>query len=101
MPDGKYDWPLVKTSLFGRGRMADAPVYHTDHGALREGCATYKFDETLYSDPGTHSLTVTASCTPRPRSSRTSPSTAPGGSASRSQNHGNGEIASLNLYSPL
>ena len=58
-PEGKYDWPLVKTGLFGRGRLADAPVYHTGDGALREGCASYKFDDTLYDKPGRHSLTIT------------------------------------------
>jgi hypothetical protein len=58
-PEGKYDWPLVKTGLFGRGRLADAPVYHTGDGALREGCATYKFDDALYDEPGRHSLTIT------------------------------------------
>ncbi|CAA9514191.1 MAG: hypothetical protein AVDCRST_MAG12-3391 [uncultured Rubrobacteraceae bacterium] len=58
-PEGRYDWPLVKTGLFGRGRLADAPVHHTGGGALREGCATYKFDDTLYDKPGMHSLTIT------------------------------------------
>lgn len=38
-PEGEYDWPLGKTGLFGRGRLAEAPVYHTRDGALREGCA--------------------------------------------------------------
>ena len=58
-PQDKYDWPLVKTRLFGRGRMADAPVYHTGDGALREGCAMYEFDDALYGKPGRHSLTIT------------------------------------------
>ena len=58
-PEGKYDWPLVKTGLFGRGRLADAPVYHEDYGALRQGCAAYKFDDALYGKPGIHSLTIT------------------------------------------
>lgn len=57
-PGGGYDWPLVKTGLFGRARFADAPVHDTG-GVLREGCATYEFDDTLYGKPGRHSLTVT------------------------------------------
>ncbi len=55
----EYDWPLVKTGLFERGRLAEAPVYHVEEGTLKDGCATYVFDETLYGDPGTHSLTIT------------------------------------------
>ncbi len=60
-PERRYDWPLVKTRLFEQARMADVPVYHTEDGggASRDGCATYRFDESLYSDPGWHSLTIT------------------------------------------
>lgn len=58
-PEHEYDWPLVKTGLFEQGRLAEAPVYHIDEGPLKDGCATYDFDETLYGDPGTHSLTIT------------------------------------------
>lgn len=58
-PQSTYDLPLVKTRLFEQPRIADAPVYHVEVGALEDGCATYVFDETLYGDPGTHSLTIT------------------------------------------
>lgn len=58
-PQGKYDWPLVRTRPFGREWLVDAPVYHVEDGALKKGCATHAFGEILYGDPGMHSLTIT------------------------------------------
>lgn len=57
-PRGTYDSPVVKTRLFREARLADSPV--TDEGSetADSGCASYVFDEVLYGDPGTHSLTV-------------------------------------------
>lgn len=61
-PEGRYDWPAVKTGFLGLGggHLADVPVYHEGAAAAaEEGCATYNFGETLYDKPGTHSLTIT------------------------------------------
>ncbi len=58
-PQRAYDWPIVKTGVFEQPQLADSPVNHLGLGALKEGCATYVFDEALYGDPGVHSLTIT------------------------------------------
>lgn len=64
-PDEIFDLPWVttpETRDFPGPEPADVPVYHKRdefHGPAREGCATYIFGESLYNQPGEHSLTVT------------------------------------------